>query len=96
MTSRKHLLVAIVATSLALAGCASTGPQLPERVLIPVAAECPVPDIPAQPTPPAALHDKSAPDAEKARALAVYIDQLTGHIDALTALLRGYQPNTHK
>ena len=90
MTVRQHVfLVAAGLAMAALAGC-STAPRLPERVLVPVAAECPVPDLPARPAAPEALHDRSASDAEKARALAVYVSNLNGHVDALTALLRGY------
>lgn len=88
MTSAKRVLPTMLLT-MALAGCASS-PRVPERVLVPVAAECPAPTIPARPAGPAALHDESAPDAEKARALAVYINNLNGYIDALTATLRGY------
>lgn len=89
MKSKKLLLSAMLAAALALAGC-GTAPRLPERVLVPVAAECPVPDLPARPKAPASLHDKSAPDADKARAIAIYLEQLHGHIDALEALLAGY------
>lgn len=90
MKSKKLLLPAMLAATLALSGCAGTGPRLPERVLVPVAVECPVPDVPAAPVPPASLHDKNSSDADKARAIAVYLEQLHGHIDALTALLAGY------
>lgn len=91
MTVRQHVfsVVAGALTMAALAGC-STAPTLPERVLVPVASECPVPDVPARPKPPAALHDASASDAEKSRALAVYISNLNGWADALEATLRGY------
>ena len=90
MKSKKLLLPAMLASMLALTGCAGTGSRLPERVLVPVAAKCPVPDVPAAPAAPASLHDKNAPDADKARAIAIYLEQLHGHIDALTALLAGY------
>lgn len=89
MTSPKRVLPTMLLTMAALAGCASP-PRVPERVLVPVAAECPVPNIPARPQAPAALHDKAAPDAEKARALAIHISNLNGYIDALLATLHGY------
>jgi hypothetical protein len=89
MTS-KHLLFAFIGlTMFALAGC-STAPRIPERVLLPIATECPVPDLPARPTVPAAIRQVGVSDAETARAIAIYISQLNGHIDALTALLTGY------
>jgi hypothetical protein len=90
MKSKKLLLAAVFVTVVSLAGCGTAPVRLPERVLVPVAAECPVPDVPAKPAAPTLLYDKSAPDAEKARALAVYIANLHGHIEALTALLDGY------
>lgn len=90
MTSLKRVLPTILLTT-AIAGCGSAA-RIPERVLVPVAAECPAPAIPARPLAPPALHDKLAPDADKARALAIYISNLNGHIDALTALLGGYAP----
>lgn len=46
--------------------------------------------VPARPQLPAAIREKGSSDAETARALAVYISNLHGHIDALTALLAGY------
>jgi hypothetical protein len=90
MKSKKLLLAAVFVMVVSLAGCSTAPVRLPERVLVPVVAECPVPDVPARPQPPASLHNGSAPDAEKARALAVYIANLQGHIEALTALLDGY------
>jgi hypothetical protein len=89
MTSQKLLLCAISAAMVALAGCSSTGPQLPERVLMPVAVSCPVHVVPANPTAPASLHDGTARDKEKARAIALYLEQRQGRIKALEALLAG-------
>jgi len=93
MSLRPHVgkALAVSLATLALAGC-STVPKTPERVLVPVAAECPAPpsEVLVRPVAPAALHDRSASDAEKARALAVYISQLSGWADALEAVLRGY------
>jgi len=96
MTSQKLLLCAIAAATFALVGCSSTGPRLPERVLMPVAAVCPVPDIPANPAAPTSLHDRTALDKEKARAIALYLEQRQARIKALEALLDGYAKSDAK
>ena len=90
MTLKHLFLVAIiVSTMLALAGC-STFPKSPERVLLPIANECPVPVLLSRPTMPAAIRVKGESDAEISKALAIHISDLNGHIDSLTALLTGY------
>jgi hypothetical protein len=79
---------------LALGGCAATPQpvQLPETVLVPVPASCPVPNIPQRPRLPLAdLPTDAQPDAV-ARAYAETVETLQGYARQLEALLEAYNP----
>lgn len=84
----KKLLLAALAAS--LVGCTAT-PKVPPSVEIPVAAQCPVPELPTRPQPRDFVPAASASDAEKARGVALYIKSLSGYADALESLLAGYK-----
>jgi ABC-type uncharacterized transport system auxiliary subunit len=78
--------------AVALAGCASAPVHLPETVYIPVAAECPVPDIPARPRWPVLDLPPTATDAQKALAIVQSLRYERAYSDALLQLLAPQVP----
>lgn len=70
-----------------LTGCAS---MRPEQVLIPVAAECPAPVLPARPYLPVADLPANATPEQVARAYATSLQLATDYAEALEVLLSAY------
>lgn len=73
-----------------IAGCASTG--APQKALVPVATECPVPVVPARPK--LARIPDGATDTEKARILAQSLEVCKAYAQSLEAALDGYKKET--
>jgi hypothetical protein len=88
-----HIILATIAL---LSACASsppvwTPPKLPEQVLVPVAAKCPAPVVPAEPTLPIASL-KAGDSADRVRkAYAETIVVLEAYAKQLEDILAGYK-----
>ena len=79
----------------ALAGCATTPavwtpPKLPDTVLVPVAAKCPAPIIPARPDLPLNAVKPGDPPATVVKAYAETVQVLEDYAGQLEAVLQGY------
>lgn len=92
----KKTALALAAAPLLLAGCATTENKIPQEVLIPVAAQCPAPTLPARPRLAVTDLAENATPQEVARATAESLKAATGYALALEQLLDAYTDNNNK
>lgn len=87
------LYAIVLAAVFGVSGCKATKPDI-ERVLVPVIAECPAPNIPDRPSLPLVDLPPDATPEEIVRAYAESLEAVIGHCEQLESLLRGYTKDT--